>query len=108
MSVITLRSSCPNSNDILDATPENVPIRYVATLLNVFPSLYHRLGELFRHTRYMLTREKPHKYTICNYASVEKNKLCHHMRIHAEERPHEVFHETIIFHASFQIRRRQL
>lgn len=48
-------------------------------------------GELVRHVRYKHTHEKPHKCTICDYASVELSKMRNHMRCHTGERPYQVF-----------------
>lgn len=53
--------------------------------------LYNILGELVRHVRYKHTHEKPHKCTICDYASVELSKMRNHMRCHTGERPYQVF-----------------
>lgn len=47
-------------------------------------------GELVRHVRYKHTHEKPHKCTICDYASVELSKMRNHMRCHTGERPYQV------------------
>ena len=33
--------------------------------------------------------EKPFKCSICDYSSVEKNKLQRHMRVHTDERPYQ-------------------
>ncbi|XP_046734879.1 transcriptional repressor CTCFL isoform X2 [Diprion similis] len=68
-------------------------------------SAFTTSGELVRHTRYMHTRDKPHKCTICDYASVEKNKLHHHMRIHTGERPYECPHCTYASPDTFKLKR---
>lgn len=47
-------------------------------------------GELVRHVRYKHTHEKPHKCTLCDYASVELSKLRNHFRCHTGERPYQV------------------
>ncbi len=47
-------------------------------------------GELVRHVRYRHTHEKPHKCSICDYASVELSKMRNHMRCHTGERPYQV------------------
>lgn len=49
------------------------------------------IGELVRHVRYKHTHEKPHKCTICDYASVELSKMRNHMRCHTGERPYQVY-----------------
>jgi len=46
--------------------------------------------------RYKHTHEKPHKCTICDYASVELSKMRNHMRCHTGERPYQVFILLII------------
>ncbi|XP_048515665.1 transcriptional repressor CTCFL isoform X2 [Athalia rosae] len=68
-------------------------------------SAFTTSGELVRHTRYMHTRDKPHKCTICDYASVEKNKLRHHIRIHTGERPYECPHCTYASPDTFKLKR---
>lgn len=57
---------------------------------------YIIIGELVRHVRYKHTHEKPHKCTICDYASVELSKMRNHMRCHTGERPYQVFILLII------------
>lgn len=47
-------------------------------------------GELVRHVRYKHTHEKPHKCSLCDYASVELSKLRNHFRCHTGERPYQV------------------
>jgi len=54
-------------------------------------TIIHITGELVRHVRYKHTHEKPHKCTICDYASVELSKMRNHMRCHTGERPYQVF-----------------
>ncbi|XP_022179902.1 transcriptional repressor CTCFL-like isoform X2 [Myzus persicae] len=49
-------------------------------------------GELVRHNRYKHTHEKPHKCTLCDYASVEVSKMKNHMRCHTGERPYQCPH----------------
>lgn len=67
------------------ATLVRDPIRWANTL-----SLLFSTGELVRHVRYRHTHEKPHKCTICDYASVELSKMRNHMRCHTGERPYQV------------------
>lgn len=60
-------------------------------LLLSFTKIFVITGELVRHVRYKHTHEKPHKCTICDYASVELSKMRNHMRCHTGERPYQVF-----------------
>lgn len=68
---------------------------------NQFKKIYFNLficfiGELVRHVRYKHTHEKPHKCTICDYASVELSKMRNHMRCHTGERPYQVKYNYVL------------
>lgn len=60
-------------------------------LLRVLIKIFGLTGELVRHVRYKHTHEKPHKCSICDYASVELSKMRNHMRCHTGERPYQVW-----------------
>ncbi|RZF44236.1 hypothetical protein LSTR_LSTR003876 [Laodelphax striatellus] len=62
-------------------------------------------GELVRHVRYKHTHEKPHKCTICDYASVELSKMRNHMRCHTGERPYQCPHCTYASPDTFKLKR---
>ncbi|XP_045781676.1 transcriptional repressor CTCF-like [Maniola jurtina] len=62
-------------------------------------------GELVRHVRYRHTREKPHKCTECDYASVELSKLWRHKRCHTGERPYQCPHCTYASQDTFKLKR---
>ncbi|XP_050519908.1 transcriptional repressor CTCFL-like isoform X1 [Daktulosphaira vitifoliae] len=69
------------------------------------PSAFTTSGELVRHVRYKHTHEKPHKCTICDYASVELSKMRNHMRCHTGERPYQCPHCTYASPDTFKLKR---
>ncbi|XP_060857315.1 transcriptional repressor CTCFL-like [Metopolophium dirhodum] len=69
------------------------------------PSNFTTSGELVRHVRYKHTHEKPHKCTVCDYASVELSKMRNHMRCHTGERPYQCPHCTYASPDTFKLKR---
>lgn len=63
---------------------------FLAVMYYLLNKIFGLLGELVRHVRYKHTHEKPHKCSICDYASVELSKMRNHMRCHTGERPYQV------------------